>query len=146
MIRKLKVALALMVAFTVVYACAAAYACSSGEANHFPLYQALRYRSDTPPCVWHTPQQLGIVGFCGEGGDTIISIEVDPSREPFDLRVETPIFLYDGVFYQVSPLDLFYVPPHRINYYAAAFGVFGGTLGAGWVLTGTLFIKRRGKE
>lgn len=138
-----KIVLLLMAMSTVVYIGAVVYADSSVySAYDEVLYAAFEYESETLPTNWYTPEQLGIFDIMeyGENGSHWLHIAVDPKHEPFPLQKEQPIFLYNGTFYQVSPLWVTPGLPESVKQWQIP---IGGVLGVGWVSIGALSLKRR---
>jgi hypothetical protein len=142
--RAFKVALALMVTLTAVYAGLVVYAdVNAGDGSgDIVVYGAFKCKSETPPTVWYTPEQLGIVGV-RELDSYWLHVSVDLEREPFSVEAERPIFVYKGVFYQI--LEVWVtpaLPKPVINQWQ---GVVAGTLGAGLALAGVLFFRAKQK-
>lgn len=142
------VALLLMTIVTVIYASVIVYAYANSSLSGNPdgdlrgvVYAAFEYKSDIPPPVWYTPEELGIVGIIElgkEGG--AVQIVVDREKEPFSLQKEQPVFLYKDKFYGVSSRWVTFFPLENDKQLQILIGVL---LGAGWVLTGVLFFKER---
>ncbi len=110
------------------------------------VYGAHLYTSVTPPSIWYTRDQLGIVGIREFGPDEYLQLQiiVDQEKEPFPLQREQPIFLYKDRFFQVSS---HWVTPGLPDSSTLHWQILAGSvLGAGWVFVGALFIKWRKKE
>ena len=152
--RMVKAALILMTILTVIFVSVVIYANVNVDANfhdyanshRYVVYAAYKYEQDTPPTEWYTPEELGIVEVW-ELGNRAVQIVVDRRKEPFPFGPlgtddQLTIFLYKDEFYTVS---------HRWVTFADGYGTqwqvpIGIALGAGWVITGALFLKWRGKE
>ncbi|MCL6578698.1 MAG: hypothetical protein K6T73_04845 [Candidatus Bathyarchaeota archaeon] len=138
----MKAALILMAVLTVTYVSVVVYANTSANSHRYVVYAAFKYEGDTPPTEWYTPEQLGICGVTEHGGNGFywLHIAVDPEKEPFLLQEKQPIFLYKDKYYQVSPHWVTPGLPESVKQWQIS---IGGVLGAGWVLTGVLFLKWR---
>ena len=151
--RIVKAALILMAILTAIYVCAVVYANDADTnandyANDYPPLTygtaAFEYESDTPPTVWYTPEELGIVGIieCGENR-SVLQIIVDKEKEPFPLQSKEPLtrFLYKDKFYTVSYRWVTFTDPCGSGFqWQMPLGI---TLGVGWIITGVLTLKWR---
>jgi len=107
-------------------------------------YAAFRYKADTPPSDWYTPEQLGIYYVIEYGENASgLHIAVDLAKEPFPLQNENPIFLYKDKFYRVSSLWVTFSSRRTVRWPIL---IVGGALGAGWIIIGVLFLKWRKNE
>jgi len=144
--KMVKAILISMAILTVIYVSAVVYANTNANtnANAYPhryvLYAANEYKSETPPTDWYTPEQLGIYDVIEYENGSWLHIAVDREKEPFPLQSENPIFLYKDKFYQVSPFWTTPGLPESVKQWQIP---IGGVLGAGWILTGALFLKER---
>jgi len=134
-----------MMIFTAIYVFAVVYA----NTNSYPYppyvgYAAVKYEGDTPPTEWYTSEQLGIVHVIEYAENSSwLHIVVDREKEPFPLQENQPVFLHKDKFYQVSPLWMDLGLPESVKQWQIP---IGAALGAGWIFTGTLFLKWRKKN
>ena len=142
-----------MTILTVIFVSLVIYANVNANANfhdyanshRYVVYAAYKYEQDTPPTEWYTPEELGIVEVY-EVNSRAVQIIVDREKEPFPFGPygtddQLTIFLYKHEFYTVSHR---WVTFYR---YGTQYQIpIGIALGAGWVITGALFLKWRGKE
>jgi hypothetical protein len=140
-----KAALTLMVLLTAIYVSATVYA-NVNVSHRYVTYAAFKYEQDTPPTEWYTPEELGIVEIC-EVDAYSVQINVDREKEPFPFGPygtddQPTIFLYKGEFYLVSSRWVTFADGYVKQWQIP----ISGTLAAGWVFTGVLFLKWRRKE
>jgi len=143
------VTLILMAILTVIYASVVVYANVNQvvtKGGHiYVVYAAYKYKQDTPPTEWYTPEELGIVEVWELNG--AVQIVVDRRKEPFPFGPygtddQLTIFLYKGQFYIVSHRWVTFADPIAKQWQIP----IGGVLGVGWVFTGALFLKGRKRE
>jgi hypothetical protein len=117
--------------------------------SHDVVYNAGLYTSLTPPSIWYTRDQLGIVGVMEYGPDDSLQLQivVNLEKEPFPLQREQPIFLYKDRFFRVTP---FRVTPNLEStkeWHTRRWQILMGVaLGVGWISVGVLLIKWRKKK
>jgi hypothetical protein len=140
----MKAGLILMVALTLLYVIVIVYANANTDSNNYVnpyryvVYAACKHESDTPPSVWYTPEELGIVEIREVAESRWVQITVDRQKEPFPLQRESPILLYKDEFYKVESR---YVTFDESN---NGWQIpIGAMLVSGWTCIGVLFLRGR---
>lgn len=102
------------------------------------VYAAFKYETSGLPLIWFAPEELGIIEVTRMGA-TDLAIVVDTAKEPFPLQEKTPIFRYEGEFYEVSSRWVTFLP-ESMEFWKI---LLDGALGAGLVFAMMVFIERK---
>ncbi|MBS7632948.1 hypothetical protein KEJ15_04910 [Candidatus Bathyarchaeota archaeon] len=137
----IKIFSVVMIIVTVAYVSYEAHAYSNNDSRGSTAYGVDLYTGESPPPVWYTPEDLGIIDYYPDE-NCFSHVIVDKSKEPFPLQEVQPMFLYKDKFYQVSALWTAYPVPKNLPQQP----VGAIACGAGWLAIGTLYLRRRGKD